>query len=173
VNFSLSDYEKPEEFPPSFAIFASHSTHISTQLNNILTKTMSWKGFKKAVVRLPHMLQSKAGYSDSNYVDSEFDELRSQFEELQQLSVRLHDAASKYREAVQSMLKHQEAFSKVLLEVYEPIPGKFEGSSGALSGQTNSMKRIRQQTAETSLSRAQLFQQSCSNLSAELMSQIV
>lgn len=133
---------------------------------------MSWKGFKKAVTRLPHVIQSKTGYSESNYIDQDFDELRTQFEELQQLSIRLHDAASKYREAAQSMLKHQEAFSKVLLEVYEPIPGKFE-SVGGLGGQTNSMKRNRQLTADSSLNRAQLFQQSCAALSTDLVAQVV
>jgi hypothetical protein len=47
---------------------------------------------------------------------------------LDELSTRLNDAAKKYKEALGNMLKHQESFGKVLLEVYEPIQGKFQSN---------------------------------------------
>jgi hypothetical protein len=152
---------------------------------------MSWKGLKKAVNRLPHLLQVKTGSVQQSelFADPEFDNSHTQFDELQQLSSRLADAAKKYQEALQSMLKHQEQFSRVLMEVYEPIPGKYDGQTtgssgggsgfgnnggvGGLNSKVASLKRQRAQTAESSIKRAQLFQQACNDLCQDLTEQIV
>lgn len=45
------------------------------------------------------MIGAKTGYAEDSK-DEEFEELHSQFMELEMLSKKLHDAAKKYKEAI-------------------------------------------------------------------------
>lgn len=91
---------------------------------------------------------------------------------MDQLTSRLSDGAKKYKEALAAMLKHQESFAKTLLEVYEPITGKFpsadnlSGSEGMLYSPT---KKNRPNTPEKSLLRAQQFQRITKEASEQVL----
>ncbi|KAI9100611.1 hypothetical protein DFS34DRAFT_494413 [Phlyctochytrium arcticum] len=87
---------------------------------------MSWKGFQKAVVRLPTRLAQRTGYS-SESVDPEYRELETQFKHCDALATRLTAEAKKLKDSLSAMLAHQAKFANTLLEVYAPISGKASG----------------------------------------------
>ncbi|KAI3641175.1 hypothetical protein MIR68_000781 [Amoeboaphelidium protococcarum] len=95
---------------------------------------MSWKGFKKAVNRLPHQFQSNMGMVDQSIQtkDEEFDFYKQQFEDLNALTLKLQDASAKYKESVAKMLNHQVSFAKTMVEVYEEIEARKFGSSSSI-----------------------------------------
>ncbi|KNE56512.1 hypothetical protein AMAG_02314 [Allomyces macrogynus ATCC 38327] len=84
---------------------------------------MSWKGFVKAVQRLPHQVMTKTGHADET-VDEEFNLLNAEFEHLEQSTTRLQEDASKFKKSVEALFLHQHTFASTLLEVYSPISGK-------------------------------------------------
>ncbi|KAJ3218814.1 hypothetical protein HDU67_004062, partial [Dinochytrium kinnereticum] len=81
---------------------------------------MSWKGFQKAVARLPQMVMAKAGYTDET-VDPEFTELEDRFKAFELEARKLHEDAKKFKDALSCLLAHQASFSATLHEVYQPI----------------------------------------------------
>ncbi|KAI8849479.1 hypothetical protein BC829DRAFT_391354 [Chytridium lagenaria] len=81
---------------------------------------MSWKGFQKAVARLPQMVMSKAGYSDET-IDPEFTELEERFKAFEGEARKLHEDAKKFKDALSCLLAHQASFAATLQEVYQPI----------------------------------------------------
>ncbi|KAJ3165011.1 hypothetical protein HK101_000318 [Irineochytrium annulatum] len=91
---------------------------------------MSWKGFQKAVSRLPQMVMAKAGYSDETQ-DQEFNEIEERFKLFEANAKKLNEDAKKFKDALNLMLAHQASFARTLLEVYQPI-GRGLGSSGGL-----------------------------------------
>ncbi|KAL7754188.1 BAR adaptor protein Hob1 [Sorochytrium milnesiophthora] len=95
---------------------------------------MSWKGFVKAVSRMPQQVMAKAGYAEET-IDEEFNTMCSDFDELEQNTQRLQEDATKYKSAVNAMLEHQESFATTLLEVYAPISGRLMSPDGEQSMQ--------------------------------------
>ncbi|TPX63663.1 hypothetical protein SpCBS45565_g06442 [Spizellomyces sp. 'palustris'] len=81
---------------------------------------MSWKGFQKAVTRLPTRLAQRTGYA-SESVDQEYHELEAQFKHLEILAIRLSDEAKKFKDSLSAMLAHQAKFAETLMEVYQPV----------------------------------------------------
>ena len=80
------------------------------------------------------------------------------------MSSRLHDSAKKYKDALAAMIKHQESFARVLLEVYQPISGRFPTvqptqtqTEFSTLGSHHITKKDRPVTPEASLKRAQDF----------------
>ncbi|KAJ3198723.1 hypothetical protein HDU82_001078, partial [Entophlyctis luteolus] len=79
---------------------------------------MSLKGFTKAVARLPHLVMAKSGYSTET-VDPEFAELEERLKLLDASARKLSDDAKKFKDALASLLAHQESFASTLLEYKE------------------------------------------------------
>ncbi|KAJ3075209.1 hypothetical protein HDU98_008935 [Podochytrium sp. JEL0797] len=82
---------------------------------------MSLKGFTKAVARLPHLVMAKSGYSTET-VDPEFQDLEERFKLLDSSARKLSEDAKKFKDALSSMLSHQEVFAATLLEYKETDP---------------------------------------------------
>ncbi|KAJ3058474.1 hypothetical protein HDU99_006789, partial [Rhizoclosmatium hyalinum] len=76
---------------------------------------MSLKGFTKAVARLPQLVMSKSGYSQET-VDPEYQDLEERFKLLDTSARKLSEDAKKFKDALSSMLSHQESFASTLLE---------------------------------------------------------
>ncbi|KAJ1822375.1 BAR adaptor protein Hob1 [Coemansia sp. RSA 2599] len=89
---------------------------------------MSWKGFKKALERMPHQLQSKIGRG-SKTTDPEFDELKVRFEELEKDTNSLFEQTAQFRDSVRSLLIYQTSYLEQILAVYRPISTDPDGVS--------------------------------------------
>lgn len=96
---------------------------------------MSWKGFKKAVERLPQRVLSKAGYAEET-IDPEFTEYEIQFKLLCEQTKKLADDAVKFKDALTNMLSHQAVFAETLLDLYQPISGSSRGVVTSPGGTT-------------------------------------
>ncbi|KAI8919993.1 hypothetical protein PhCBS80983_g01789 [Powellomyces hirtus] len=81
---------------------------------------MSWKGFSKAVTRLPTRLAQRTGYA-SETVDQEYQELEAQFKRLEGLARKFHEDAKKFKDSLSAMLAHQAQFAETLVQIYRPI----------------------------------------------------
>ncbi|KAJ3019295.1 hypothetical protein HKX48_002240 [Thoreauomyces humboldtii] len=105
---------------------------------------MSWKGFSKAVTRLPTRLAQRAGYA-SESIDQEYLELESQFKRLDGLARKFSEDAKKFKDSLSAMLAHQTRFADTLVTVYRPIqalaqpakPGTPGGSGSLGAGATD------------------------------------
>ncbi|RUO95642.1 hypothetical protein BC936DRAFT_143551 [Jimgerdemannia flammicorona] len=84
---------------------------------------MSWKGFTKAVTRLPHQVLAKTGYSEDTK-DPEFLGFEKHFTELEKVTDHLLEDSQKYRDAVSAMLNHQATFGELLVELYSSTMGQ-------------------------------------------------
>ncbi|KAJ2035555.1 BAR adaptor protein Hob1 [Coemansia sp. RSA 922] len=89
---------------------------------------MSWKGFKKALERMPHQLQSKIR-KGGNTVDPEFDDLRVRFVDLEAATKDLFLQAAKFRDSIRGMLLYQTSYLEQVLAMYRPISTDPEGVS--------------------------------------------
>ncbi|KAJ2005796.1 BAR adaptor protein Hob1 [Coemansia thaxteri] len=89
---------------------------------------MSWKGFKKALERMPHQLQSKIRKGGVT-VDPEFDDLRVRFVDLEQATKDLFVQAAKFRDSIRGMLLYQASYLEQVLAMYRPISTDPEGVS--------------------------------------------
>ncbi|KAI9237626.1 MAG: hypothetical protein BYD32DRAFT_415898 [Podila humilis] len=87
---------------------------------------MSWKGFTKAVSRLPHTLSTKTGIRDET-TDYEFKELSTRFTNCEKTTTVFLAEICKYRDSVTAMLNYQAEFGIVLAEVYDANIGEPEG----------------------------------------------
>ncbi|KAI8363113.1 hypothetical protein B0O80DRAFT_432756 [Mortierella sp. GBAus27b] len=87
---------------------------------------MSWKGFTKAVYRLPHTLSTKTGFRDETK-DPEFIELNNKFTECEKITAALVTEVCKYRDNVTAMLNYQAEFGIVLADIYDPGLGMPSG----------------------------------------------
>jgi amphiphysin len=92
---------------------------------------MSWKGFTKAMARLPQSLGTKAGYAQET-LDPDFVDLEDKFKSLEQCVRKLHEDARKFKDALNMMLDHQKQYSDTLSVVYQPISSLKSGSTGSL-----------------------------------------
>lgn len=81
---------------------------------------MSYKGFVKAISRLPHTVTKAAGYAQETQ-DPEFNLLNEQFNSLDSLSKKLSDDAGKFKDALSSMLSHQAIFGETLMDAFGPL----------------------------------------------------
>ncbi|KAG0359558.1 hypothetical protein BG005_000597 [Podila minutissima] len=87
---------------------------------------MSWKGFTKAVSRLPHTLSTKTGIRDET-TDYEFKELNTRFTNCEKTTTVFLADICKYRDSVTAMLNHQAEFGIALAEVYDANIGEPAG----------------------------------------------
>ncbi|GJJ71177.1 hypothetical protein EMPS_03527 [Entomortierella parvispora] len=83
---------------------------------------MSWKGFTKAVSRLPHTLSTKTGIRDET-TDVEFRELNNKFAACEGSTALLLTEICKFRDNITAMLNHQAEFGIILAEIYDPSIG--------------------------------------------------
>jgi amphiphysin len=89
---------------------------------------MSWKGFTKAVARLPQQISAKAGYAGET-VDSEYIDIEDKFKGLESCVRKLHEDSRKFKDALLLMLDHQKQFAETLLEMFQPISSLKSGKS--------------------------------------------
>ncbi|TPX76047.1 hypothetical protein CcCBS67573_g02685 [Chytriomyces confervae] len=122
---------------------------------------MSLRGFSKAVARLPHLVMSKSGYS-SETTDPEYTDLEERFKLLDASARKLSEDSKKFKDALSSLLAHQESFAATLLEVYSPItphltsPVAADGES-PMEARISSGSKSYKQTEPISLQAAQEF----------------
>ena len=88
---------------------------------------MSWKGFTKAVARLPQRISAKTGYAEET-VDAEFIDLVDSYKGLESSVKKLHEDARKFKDALGDMLAHQRKFAETLLEMFQPISSAKSGT---------------------------------------------
>ncbi|KAI9596777.1 hypothetical protein BDF19DRAFT_436767 [Syncephalis fuscata] len=79
---------------------------------------MSWKGIKKGIARLPAMLKESSGRLEETH-DAEYDYLVKQFNDFESSAQQLHKDATLYRDAVSSLMEHQQGFADTLLTLYQ------------------------------------------------------
>lgn len=84
---------------------------------------MSWKGFQKAVVRAPQQFKGKFNIGE-NTIDTVYEDIESQFKELEQKLRKLFNNTKKYVESINEILNYQIQFSEIIEEIYKPITGK-------------------------------------------------
>ncbi|KAJ2723023.1 BAR adaptor protein Hob1 [Coemansia sp. Benny D115] len=89
---------------------------------------MSWKGFKKALERMPHQLQSKIGRG-AKTVDSDFEDLKARFIELENDTKELFNNTAKFRDSMRGMLIYQTTYLEQTLAIYRPISTDPEGTA--------------------------------------------
>lgn len=99
--------------------------------NRPVTSTMSFKGFKKSIVRAPQSLRQKMNMGeitqDAVYMDAE-----RRFKELEVETKKLSDELKRYFNAVNGMLDFQIDFSKAIEEIYKPISGRLSDPNSAV-----------------------------------------
>ncbi|CAH2351446.1 reduced viability upon starvation protein 167 [[Candida] railenensis] len=92
---------------------------------------MSFKGFKKTLVRAPQNFRQKLNMgdvtSDAVYADAE-----RRFKEIEIETKKLSDESKRYFTAVNGMLDYQIDFSKAIEEIYKPISGRLSDPSSTV-----------------------------------------
>ncbi|RKP23591.1 hypothetical protein SYNPS1DRAFT_18348 [Syncephalis pseudoplumigaleata] len=78
----------------------------------------SRKGIKKGIARLPAMLKESSGRLEETQ-DAEYDFLVKQFNDFETSAQQLHKDATNYRDAVSSLMAHQQGFAETLLSLYQ------------------------------------------------------
>ncbi|KAI9023087.1 hypothetical protein CLU79DRAFT_750221 [Phycomyces nitens] len=89
---------------------------------------MSWKGFQKAVSRLPHQIMSKKSEVTR---DPDFDALEKRFVELGKVVERLGKDAQQFRDGISALLTHQTSMASFLTVIYDTNLG-VEVTEGAI-----------------------------------------
>lgn len=79
---------------------------------------MSWKGFQKAMSRLPHLVMKKTGGVDET-VDEEFNRLEEIFNRNEEGLKRFVENIRKYKSAISNILGHQQGFMEVFIELIQ------------------------------------------------------
>ncbi|KAJ3149342.1 hypothetical protein HDU86_006977 [Geranomyces michiganensis] len=93
---------------------------------------MSWKGFAKAVTRLPQQVARRTGHA-SETIDPEYDQISAKFKIVEERAKRLSSDATKLKDSLSATLAHQERFAETLVEVYTPISGWATSSQASSS----------------------------------------
>lgn len=92
---------------------------------------MSFKGFKKTVVRAPQAFRQKMNMGeitqDAVYMDAE-----RRFKELEGETKKLSDESKRYFSAMNGMLDYQIDWSKAIEEIYKPISGRLSDPNAAV-----------------------------------------
>lgn len=91
---------------------------------------MSFKGFSKAVARLPQLMMTKTGYSEESS-DPEFLDLEERLKNFDTYARKLHEDAKKFKDSLSLMLAHQDSFARELKEVYGHISGSASSPGGS------------------------------------------
>ena len=80
---------------------------------------MSWKGFAKAVTRIPaHLSKSTGGTTETK--DEEFIELETTFNNVDKACRSLSSDAKSLKDGLSMMMAHQDTIAQGFLRVYEP-----------------------------------------------------
>ncbi|ORY01847.1 BAR-domain-containing protein [Basidiobolus meristosporus CBS 931.73] len=108
---------------------------------------MSWKGFKKAVERLPSQMMSKVGRIEET-VDPELKRLVDHFSQLEAAAIRLNADAIKYRDSIVSLLDTQASFGNSLVDLYNPISDTLDPEAAPSSTRRPTTPKEKIQTAE-------------------------
>lgn len=92
---------------------------------------MSFKGFKKSIVRAPQNFRQKMNMgevtSDAVYQDAE-----RRFKEMESETKKLSSESQRYFKSVNGMLDYQIDFSKAIEEIYKPISGRLSDPSSTI-----------------------------------------
>lgn len=92
---------------------------------------MSFKGFKKGVLRAPQTMRQKFNMGeitqDAVYLDAE-----RRFKEIETETKKLSEESKKYFNAVNGMLDEQIDFAKAVAEIYKPISGRLSDPSATV-----------------------------------------
>lgn len=97
---------------------------------------MSWKGFKKALERMPHQLQTKIRKGNTT-VDSEYDDLRMRFVDLEGVTKELFTHAAQFRDSLRGVMVYQTSYLEQALAIYRPISTDPEGTSQPVGAYTD------------------------------------
>jgi amphiphysin len=81
---------------------------------------MSWKGFTKAVGRLPAMISKQTGGIQETK-DEEFLQMENVFKLLDQYARKLSTDSKSFKDSLVQMLAHQTSLAQVFSAIYEPI----------------------------------------------------
>ncbi|WBW73689.1 BAR adaptor protein Hob1 [Schizosaccharomyces osmophilus] len=84
---------------------------------------MSWKGFKKSVVRAPQTFRSKFNIGEQTK-DPVYEDAGRRFKSLETETKKLSDDSTKYTDAIRGLLNHQVGFADACIEIYNPISGQ-------------------------------------------------
>ncbi|KAJ3059699.1 hypothetical protein HK102_009865, partial [Quaeritorhiza haematococci] len=128
---------------------------------------MSWKGFSKAVARLPQVLAAKAGYAEET-VDPEFNDLHDRFTSLEKEAKKLNEDARKFKDNLSMMLAHQASFGGTLRDVYAPV----EGRSSMEAGEDEPKEVKISATASPALRKADAFAQLTNTVREQLLPEL-
>ncbi|KAL2915995.1 BAR adaptor protein Hob1 [Polyrhizophydium stewartii] len=85
---------------------------------------MSWKGFTKALARLPHQLAKSTGHSSETH-DETYDVLEASFKQLETLAKQLKDDARRFRDQLGAMLAHQAGLANAFQDMFSSLDGDF------------------------------------------------
>ncbi|KAJ2785065.1 BAR adaptor protein Hob1 [Coemansia javaensis] len=97
---------------------------------------MSWKGFKKALERMPHQLQSKIGRG-AKTTDPEFDDLQARFVAMEKVTKELFQQATRFRDGLHGLLVYQSAYLEHVLALYRPISTDVDGVAQPVGSYTD------------------------------------
>ena len=79
---------------------------------------MSWKGFTKAITRIPaHISKTTGGVTETR--DEEYLELEATFEKVDKACRNLASDAKTLKDSLTMMIAHQDTIAKKFLEVYQ------------------------------------------------------
>jgi amphiphysin len=85
---------------------------------------MSWKGFTKAVARIPARLTKGVG-ATSGIKDEEFEQLEEQFKLLDSVARKLSSDTKSFKDSLSLMLSQQSSLAEVFVQLYEPLVSLF------------------------------------------------
>ncbi|KAJ2615561.1 BAR adaptor protein Hob1 [Coemansia sp. RSA 1365] len=85
---------------------------------------------------MPHQLQSKIGRGTKT-VDSEFDEFKQKFIEMETSTKNLFQQTAQFRDGIRGMLVYQSAYFEQVLAIYRPISTDPEGSAQPVGSYTD------------------------------------
>ncbi|EGF82107.1 hypothetical protein BATDEDRAFT_2765, partial [Batrachochytrium dendrobatidis JAM81] len=95
---------------------------------------MSWKGFQKAVARIPHQLAKSSGHA-SETKDDEYEVYDASFKQLDTLARQLATEARKFKDSLSIMLTHQAGVACCFQEMFASFAD--EGSTKPDGGFSN------------------------------------
>ena len=93
---------------------------------------MSFKGFKKAIVRTPQNFREKLHMGGDVSHDAVYEDAERRFKEIEIETKKLNDESKKYFKAISGMLDDQIEFSKAIEEIYKQISGKVSDPNAAV-----------------------------------------
>ncbi|KAI8893786.1 hypothetical protein BC833DRAFT_635642 [Globomyces pollinis-pini] len=87
---------------------------------------MSWKGFTKAVSRLPAMISKSAGGQGSK--DEEYLQLEDQFKHIEKFGKKLAADSKAFKDGLSKMLEKQTSLAKTFTTIYLPLTDNDEAA---------------------------------------------